>query len=91
VKLHGYDLDFKEVYYEELYVGERADRLARLHELLEFLDLDQAIKGHGSVIEENLFDGGQNTVSVRQFVPNLEAVISALAAAGCQEAASLLK
>ena len=78
------DLDVREIDYEDLYVGEREARTARLDALLAFLDFSpEVIERNRSKIERKIFKGGQDTASVMQFVPNLGEVLEALAAAGC--------
>ncbi|MBV9756866.1 MAG: sulfotransferase family 2 domain-containing protein [Alphaproteobacteria bacterium] len=70
--------------YEDLYVGERDERLRHLQRLLDFLGFGpEAITQHRAVVDDKLFNSGQDTASVVQFVPNLQEVIAALKAAGC--------
>ena len=77
-------VEFREVYYEDLYLGEPGPRLQHLEQLLEFLGFGpEAVEQHRSAIKEKIFDSGQNTASVLQFVPNLQHVIDALIAVGC--------
>ncbi|MBV8471877.1 MAG: hypothetical protein JO107_10335 [Hyphomicrobiales bacterium] len=77
-------VDHFEVYYEDLYAGEREPRLANAHALFEFLGFaPEEIEANDEQISTALFHSGQNTGGVAQFVPNLKEVVDALAAAGC--------
>ncbi len=77
-------LDCTTVFYEDLYVGDREPRLARLLALLSFLGFTaEEVARHRDGIEDTLFHAGQNTRAVAPFVPNLDEVVAALAAAGC--------
>jgi hypothetical protein len=81
----------REIWYEDIYVGERETRLANLHALFEFLDFTpETIEAHRDDIEEKIFRSGQNTGDILQFVPNLDEVRLALAQAGYQASASEL-
>jgi SAM-dependent methyltransferase len=72
------------VYYEDLYVGSPAERLARMHDFLDFLGFTaEEVAAHEGTIAATLFEAGQDTRSVAAFVPNLDAVMTALAEAGC--------
>jgi hypothetical protein len=77
-------VEYCHVYYEDLYTGEPATRLASLHTLLEFLQFSEDdITGQEALIKEKIFLSGQDTGSVLPFVPNLDVVRQALEAAGC--------
>ena len=70
--------------YEDLFVGDREERLRHLARLLQFLGFDDDVpEQHRELIEDKIFASGQDTASVMEFVPNLRAVVAALAAAGC--------
>jgi hypothetical protein len=74
---------FRPLFYEELFVGGREKRLGRLALLLQFLGFEgDAIDRHRPLIDEKIFKSGQNTASVLRFVPNLDKVVEAVAAAG---------
>jgi hypothetical protein len=54
--LRRFGAEFREVYSEELYLGKRPVRLARLNGLLGFLDFaPTVVEEHRSVIEEKIF------------------------------------
>jgi LPS sulfotransferase NodH len=72
-----------DVTYEELYIGDRENRLRAFNRLCKFLDLEpEVIELNGAHIEEKLFHGSQNTRSILDFVPNLDVVVVALLAEG---------
>jgi SAM-dependent methyltransferase len=78
-------VDCVEIFYEDLYVGARDTRLARTHDLFEFLGFTpENIERNHAVIQEKIFDSGQNSRAVARFVPNLREVVDTLAAAGCK-------
>lgn len=73
----------REIYYEDIYVGDREARLKHLNGLFDFLGFTpETVEAHRADIEEKIFDGGQNTRDILQFVPNLADVRTALAEAG---------
>jgi len=73
----------REIYYEDIYVGDRETRLSHLNGLFQFLDFSpETIAAHQGDIEEKIFDSGQNTRDILQFVPNLAEVRKALADVG---------
>ena len=73
-----------EIIYEDLYVGGRDTRLARTHDLLEFLGFtSEDIERNHAKIQEKIFQCGQNTHAVARFVPNFQEVVDTLVAAGC--------
>jgi hypothetical protein len=77
-------LEFKEIYYEELYSGSEASRLANTQALLDFLGFTHAeIEQNASLVDQKIFHSGQDTPAVAPFVPNLQEVTEALAAQGC--------
>jgi hypothetical protein len=74
-----------ELYYEDLYRGERDARISVLNNLFDFLDFDDETREmHRQDIEEKIFHGGQGTARVLEHVPNILEVKTALAAAGYQ-------
>ena len=80
------------VYFEDLYTGERESRLAHLKTLFDFLEFTPAdLETHRDLIEDKIFNSGQNTPSVAPHVPNLKEVLEALQAAGCNIEESILK
>jgi hypothetical protein len=84
-----FNVDTREIYYEDLYLGDRAARLSQLNDLFEFIGFTpETIAAHQPDIEEKIFTSGQNTADVMPFVPNLEKVRNALAAAGYGDAVS---
>jgi len=75
----------REVWYEDIYTGDRETRLSHLNDLFHFLDFTpETIAAHQTDIEEKIFGGGQNTGDILQFVPNLAEVRQALVAAGLE-------
>ncbi len=77
--------DFHEVDYEDLYTGEESARRARLDELFRFLDFPPArIEAERASIEEKVLGEGMDTRSIMPFLPNLNEVVEALQAAGCE-------
>jgi SAM-dependent methyltransferase len=73
----------REIWYEDIYVGDRETRLANLNALFQFLDFTpETIAAHQADIEEKIFHSGQNTGNILQFVPNLDEVRLAMAEAG---------
>lgn len=72
-----------EIWYEDIFIGDKETRLAHLNSLFQFLDFTpETIEAHHADIEEKIFHSGQNTGDILQFVPNLDAVRSAMAEAG---------
>ena len=70
--------------YEDLFVGERDERLRQLAGLFRFLGLDATLlEQQRELIDEKIFGSGQDTASIAEFVPNYREVAAALAAAGC--------
>jgi SAM-dependent methyltransferase len=89
-KLEDLNVDCHELDYEDLYIGERDPRRTRLIDFLEFLDFTPTeIDQHRPAIEKTLFEAGQNTESVAQFVPNIDEVKKALAAAEAGDVSSV--
>jgi hypothetical protein len=77
------NVETREVWYEDIYTGDRESRLAHLNDLFRFLDFKpETIAAHQAAIDRKIFGGGQNTGDILQFVPNLAEVRQALAAAG---------
>ena len=61
-----------EIYYEDLYRGERKTRLAALGHLFNFLDIaPETIEKHHRDIEAKIFNGGQDTARVLDTCPTL--------------------
>jgi len=82
-------VDFKEIYYEDLYSGDAETRLKHVHDLLDFLGFTAAdIEKHAALIDQKIFHSGQNTGGVARFVPNLDQVREALATVGCHPRAA---
>jgi hypothetical protein len=74
---------WQEIWYEDIYTGEREARLNHLDALFRFLDFSpETIAAHQADIEEKVFASGQNTGDILRFVPNLDAVRTALAKVG---------
>jgi hypothetical protein len=81
--MNEFEVPHRIIYHEDIYHGEREARLARLNEVLDFLGFtEQDIEKHRAVIEEKIFNRGQNTPSVARYVPNLAAVVAAVRAVG---------
>ena len=81
-----------EITHEDLYAGSREARLSRLNEIFAFLGFSpEVIESHRAAIEEKIFNRGQNTPSVAPYVPNLEAVVAAVRAAGYEPPADGLE
>ena len=77
------NLETLEVWYEDIYAGDRGSRMERLNALFRFLDFSpEIIAAHQADIEKKIFAGGQNTGDILQFVPNLTEVKQALAQVG---------
>jgi hypothetical protein len=84
--LYLLDVRMREIYYEDLYVGEPAARSSRLNNLFEFIGFTpETIAAHQAGIEEKIFAGGQNTADIMPFIPNLDELRKSLAAAGYAE------
>ncbi len=80
-----------DVWYEDLYSGSRAERLAHLHRLFDFLGFTtDEVARHEALVEDKIFHSGQNTRSVAGMLPNIGAVLEALHAAGCDVSGSPL-
>ena len=80
-----------EIWYEDLYTGGREARLGHLDRLFAFLGFSpEEVAGHRALVDEKIFQSGQNTRSVAGLLPNLGEVLEALQAAGCDIAASPL-
>ena len=78
-------VEVHEVAYEDLFLGERAERERRLAALFDFLGFTgEAIAPHREEIEEKIFAPGQDTRSILEFIPNLGEVIAAVRAVGYQ-------
>lgn len=75
-------VEWREIWYEDIYTGDRSARMANLNALFEFLGFsDETIRAHQADIEEKIFRGSHNTADILQFVPNLTEVRDAFAAA----------
>ena len=80
----------REVWYEDIFTGDRETRLSNLNDLFRFLDFTpETIGAHQADIEEKIFGGGQNTGDILQFVPNLAEVKQALADAGLKSTTNI--
>ncbi len=89
--LRGLEVEMLPVHYEDLYLGDREARLVHLQRLFDFLGFTpEDLERHHSLIEEKIFDSGQNTRSVAPLLPNLGAVLEALQSAGCDVSTSTL-
>jgi hypothetical protein len=81
--LYLLNVQSREIYYEDLYLGERETRLSNANDLFEFLGFTpETIAAHHADIEAKIFASGQHTADVMPFVPNLEEIRKALAASG---------
>jgi hypothetical protein len=77
-------VNYTDIYYEDIYTGGHDDGVRRVVELMRFLGFSpDEIDAHRVAIGDMILNSGQNTRSVRSFVPNLNEAIRALAAAGC--------
>jgi LPS sulfotransferase NodH len=82
---------FRDLAYEELYVGERESRLRVFDRLCKFLDFaPEVVELNRAAIDEKLFHGSQDTRSILSFLPNLDAVAAALVAEGYRPVAGSL-
>ncbi len=89
--LHSSNVETREIYYEDIYGGERETRLLHLNGLLEFLGfMPETIEAHRADLEDKIFNGGLKTANILPFVPNLTEVTKALAKAGCRGDSSAL-
>jgi hypothetical protein len=79
---------FIETSYESLFIGSREQRLENLEKIFEVLgfEANEVARNHER-IETTLLHRGQDTSSLRPFIPNLREVVVALAAAGCESGA----
>jgi hypothetical protein len=74
---------WREVWYEDIYTGDRETRTEHLNALFRFLGFSsETVAAHQGEIEEKIFSSGQNTRDILRFVPNLAEVQNALANAG---------
>ena len=70
--LASLDVPRLEVWYEDLYTGGREARLSHLHGLFDFLGFTpEEVAEHRALIDEKIFQSGQNTRSVASLLPNL--------------------
>jgi hypothetical protein len=74
---------WREIWYEDIYTGDRDTRTEHLNALFRFLGFSsETVAAHQDEIEEKIFSSGQNTRDILRFVPNLTEVRNALAAVG---------
>ena len=65
--------EYIEISFEDIYDGDREERLRRLDKLFDYLEFDQDIRDNFSdVIEEKIFNSSQKSKSVIELVPNYE-------------------
>ncbi len=82
--LASLDVPRLEIWYEDLYTGTRESRLGYLNQLLDFLGFSPAeVAEHRALVDEKIFQSGQNTRSVASLLPNLGDVLEGLQSAGC--------
>src|SRR5262249_49630845 len=73
------DVPRREIWYEDIYTGDRETRLDNLNALFGFLGFSlETIEAHQADIEAKIFAGGRGTADILQFVPNLAEVKQAL-------------
>jgi hypothetical protein len=65
-------------FFEDLYVGDAATRCAAFRKVAEELGIPNASKLHDSVFHKAALDRGQDSRSMREFVPNLNEAIRTL-------------
>ncbi len=66
-------IEYREVYFEDLYTGEAESRLGELDGLFEYLRLDpEKIASKEEEIRRMLFERSQKSQSVMEYVPNLQ-------------------
>ena len=69
------NIDILPIFFEDLYIGEKEDRIKKLEELFLFLEFDKdQIIQHKELIDHTLFNRSQKSHSVLNFVPNLQEV-----------------
>ena len=74
-------LEFKTISFEDLYVGDRSKRLAKLYDLFDYLEFDDdTTKVYADNIEHSIFKTSQNSKSILEYVPNYLETIDRLRA-----------
>jgi hypothetical protein len=72
-------IEYTTVYFEELYVGERQQRMKRVRNLLKFLEFGpEVFQEKRDRIRHTLFHRSQKSRSVMEYVPNLQEAIEIL-------------
>ena len=64
-------IEFRDVYFEDLYSGSKESRESNLYALLDYLEFDtETITQHKEMIKHILFNRDQKSKSILEFVPN---------------------
>lgn len=71
------NIEYKIIYFEELYTGTREERLASLYELFEYLEFSEDTKVlHEEEIEKKIFNNSQDSIDILSSVPNYKEIIT---------------
>ncbi len=71
--LKNNNIEYKMIYFEDLYAGDAETRKKNLYDLFEYLEFDsQTINSHQEMIDHILFNRSQKSNSILPYVPNLE-------------------
>ena len=69
------NINYHTVYFEDLYEGERSDRMAALERIFEFLEFDRAaVEKESEKIAHILFNRSQQSQNILDYVPNVAEV-----------------
>ena len=70
-KLEEKQIQYKVVNFEDLYVGNRNDRLKKVYEIFQFLEFDSDTPSRfADEIEKRIFHAAQNSHDIVRYVPN---------------------
>jgi len=66
-------IEYKIVYFDDIYTGEREERIEKLYNLFDYLEFDDSVKvKYKDLIEEKIFNNSQDSISVLKYIPNYE-------------------